>query len=67
MSSMASPVQHDTVLASETTEAGFLVVFTDVWLIVPPDRGSEMLGCSNGTLPEMGKMEVHRVTIVCHD
>lgn len=34
-------------LTSETTEARLLVVFADVRLVVPPDRGSQVFGRSN--------------------
>lgn len=27
---------------SKTTETSLLIVFADIWLIVPPDRGSEV-------------------------
>lgn len=32
---------------SETTETSLLVVLADIWLIVPPDGGSEVFGGSD--------------------
>lgn len=43
---------------SETTEARLLVVFTDVRLVVPPDRGSQVFGRSNRSFSDAQRRHI---------
>lgn len=45
----------EVLFTSKATKSSFLVVFTDIRLVVPPHSGPEMLWGSYGSLPEMSK------------
>ena len=42
-------------ITSKSTEPSFFVIFTDIWLVVPPHCGTEMCWCPHRTLSAIGR------------